>query len=312
MSYREKYIKYKNKYLILKNNFLGAGENGRIEFFIALKSNLLEKTKIQVTIDSSQVSNDVYKQFLNSLKSIIENSTELLFIILTKDDGTRIEFQIEKYLSEGTNGMVFKTIDNKIIKISLNKNSRLNYEGKITEELEIEPVMKALYQGNEEISFVIYNYLGEPTQDVIKKRNDLGFLFHIFNNLFIQIDKLNSRGYFHNDIKIANSVIIENNIYLIDFELTQTISFIGSYESLCLFGCVNNIFNNFRYKYDELKINEIVQYFNNTDIVAFFNFLIDCFFIHYKINTNTFNLINSLLILDRIFSLNDIIKMMCF
>ena len=82
----------------------------------------------------------------------------------------KVEFQIERYLNKGGNGMVFKTVDNKIIKISLYTGSKLNYEGKITEELEIEPIMKALYQGNSEIDFVIYNYLGEPVQDVIKKK----------------------------------------------------------------------------------------------------------------------------------------------
>ena len=31
--------------------------------------------------------------------------------------------------------------------------------------------MKALYQGNSEISFVIYNYLGESPEKVIPKKN---------------------------------------------------------------------------------------------------------------------------------------------
>ena len=318
MSYREKYIKYKNKYLILKNNFLGAGENGRIEFFKALKTNPLktnplEKKKLPVTIDSIIDKDNPYKLFLNSLIDLSDSSSDKsLFIVLTKDNGEQVQFQIERYLNKGGNSMVFKTVDNKIIKISLYTGSKLNYEGKITEELEIEPIMKALYQGNSEIDFVIYNYLGEPVQDVIKKKNDLSFLFHIFNNLFIQIDKLNSRGYFHNDIKIQNSVILEDNIYLIDFELIQKFSYKGSYQSLCLCGCVINIFNNFRSKYDELKIDSFSQYLVNTDIIGFFNFIINCLFIHYKISTNIFDLMDSLLNLDKNYLLNDIIKMMCF
>ena len=319
MSYREKYIKYKNKYLTFKNNFLGAGENGRIEFFTALKIKSSEKQKLPVTFDSTtDKDNPSYESFLNSLIDLLDSSSDkLLFIFLTKDNEERVDFQIERYLNKGGNGMVFKTVDNKIIKISLYTINNLNYEGKITEILKIAPIMKALYQGNSEISFVIYNYLGEPVEDVIKRKNDLSFLFHIFNNLFTQIDDLNSRGYFHNDIKIQNSVISKDNIYLIDFELTKEFSHIGSYDSSCLYGCVNSMFYNFKSEYnqliDELIISEyLMSHICSTDIIGFFNFIINCLFIHYKISIDIFNLMNSLLNLKNNYLVDDIKKMICF
>ena len=60
-------------------------------------------------------------------------------------------------------------------------------EGKITEKISIQEKSKALYQGEEEISFVIYNYLGVELDTFIKKNKNLDLFFIIFRQLFDQI-----------------------------------------------------------------------------------------------------------------------------
>ena len=314
INYYEKYIKYKNKYKYLKYILLGSGKNAIIKFFY---SNIKDPaTKQSIELDVTKPQDERYKLFSQILKRNLRNPELIFTVEVTDDDGIIESFIIDKYLSEGANGAVFKTRDNKIIKITLQPNNRMIKEGRMTEELCIKTYRKALYQGAQDIGFIIYNYLGESLEKFIKETHrKLKFYFSIFNNLFDQIYKLNKHNYFHNDVKIGNCIFYKSSLILIDWELTERTSYIGSYDSLCLFGCAYYLRHKFSSNMSSNGISDIsiiIEESSSTDIVGFFNFIIDCLFIYRGINITSYKIFQPILNLKGDFSFNDIIKILCF
>lgn len=299
INYYKKYSKYKNKYLEIKNNLIGAGENGTIKF--------KEKIGINETFIDTKDEN-----FLQKLKEKLNfNKDDKLFmreknifLVLRKDDGTEINFKIKKFLDEGGNGSVFLLDDNKIIKLSKDKKVSMKIEAENSDILNIPKNSKALYQGELDFSFVIYNYLGEELKKYLENNTiELDLLFRFFLQLFNQIYILNTNQQYHNDVKIRNCVILDDNLSLIDFDSYHRFSYRGTYVSLCMKGCLYWLIEHFQkdlqaIQLDNCIIEHLLENCVSTDIVGFFNLVIDCLLVKYKIENTLYNLLNQILVLN--------------
>ncbi len=301
INYYKKYTKYKNKYLEIKNNLLGAGENGIIEF-------ILKEEKKETPIE-------IGEDFISSLED-----KKSVFIILKKEDRSEQRFSIKKMLGKGGNGIVFLLEDNKVIKLPLEFGNSITQEGK-DEQFGIPFRSKALFQGDRNISFVIYNYLGNNLNDTLlcnsNQKNNLDLLFNIYKQLFDQIYGLNKNSKFHNDVKIQNCVILENTLSLIDFGEVEDFSFRGSYCSICIKGCIYWLKINFSSNLKKIQLDDcIIEYLLvncvSTDIIGFFNFIIGCLLKNYQIKKTSYSLLKEILSLKGEYSFEDIIKMLCF
>ena len=315
INYYKKYSKYKNKYLEIKNNLIGAGENGTIRF--------IEKIGDIETVMDTEDENFLQQleQKLTIVKhgSILNIKIKEIILVLRKDNGTEIRFKIIKLLSdEGVNGVVYLLDTDKIIKLSKRKGVSMVIEAKDSDILNITKNSKALYQGELYISFVIYNYLGEELKKYLESNTiELDLLFVYFLQLFEQIYELNFNQQYHNDVKIQNCVILCNNLSLIDFGFYRTYSYNGSYVSLCIKGYVNLLKNKFNKELisnnlDDCIIEYLLENCVSTDIVGFFNFVIDCLLLNYKLNIRIIDILYNLLLLNGDYSFEDLIKMLCF
>jgi len=308
INYYKKYIKYKNKYLEIKNNLLGAGQNGIIEF--------------RLKDGEKEIPIEIEEDFITSLEKNL-NDNKSVFIILKKEDRSEQRFSIQKMLGKGGNGIVFLLDGDKIIKFPLNLKKSIKKEGQ-DEKLKIPVGSKALFQGDSNISFVIYNYLGENLKNTLflnsfqqNEEKKLSLLFNLYKQLFDQIYALNTNNQFHNDVKIENCVILGDNLSLIDFGLVKDFSYLGTYTAVCMKGCVNWLKGRFSKDLQDIKLDDcIIEYLLvncvNTDIIGFFNFIIDCLLKNYKIKKTSYSLLNNILQLKGEYCFNDIIKLLCF
>ena len=298
------------------DNLIGAGEDSLIEFFD------VRNPKVKVKVNNSN------KEYFieNNLKTSFKNYRIEITVLST---GEKLSFSIEKILGQGGFGIVFKlkNITNNdfiVVKISLfNDDETSSIEALIANIAQIPEICKPLYQGVNDIDFVIYRYLGEEASNFIKKIDDNIILLTMIQQLYIQIYNLNINNEFHNDINIENSIITDkdNELYLIDFGLINIKSTFGTIYSICMFGCIHTLSTNYykHLKSFNLDITDIVKlqkYSKSTDIVGFFNFLIDCFLV--KKGKKIYTILLSLLdLVDRRANSEEnnyigFIKMLCF
>ena len=305
INYYKKYNKYKSKYLEIKNNLIGSGENGIIEFRL---KNGESETPIEIN-----------ENFILSLTNSVKEQKSVL-IIVKKDDSLEHRFSIQKNLGKGGNGIVFLLNNNKVLKLPLNYKKSIKKEGQ-DEQFRIPDRSRALFQGDSNISFVIYNYLGKDLMDILHvnslKEDNLALLFKLYKQLFNQIYELNINNQFHNDVKIENCVIFEDNLSLIDFGTLKDFSFLGTYHSVSMKGCVIFLKKNFSKDLQDIKLDDyIIEYLLenciNTDIIGFFYFIIDCLLINYRISKTSYSLLTNILQLKGNYCFTDIIKMLCF
>ena len=300
------------------DNLIGAGEDSHIEFFD------VRNPKVKVRVDN----HNKYNFLKNDLKISLKKYCIEIKVLST---GEKLSFTIETFLGQGAYGMVFKLKNhtNKyfVLKISFENDDETSSieEADLAEVAHIPEMCKPLYKGVNDIDFVIYRYLGEEASNFIKKIDDNKILLTMIKQLYTQIYNLNINNEFHNDIKIENSIIADKDkkLYLIDFGLIGPTSTLGTIYSICMYGCTYAISTIYSKNLTVLNlkikdIEELQKYSKSTDIVGFFNFLIDSFLV--KSNKNIYTILQSLLNLvdprtvqdqDMIHCQN-FIKMLCF
>jgi serine/threonine protein kinase len=217
--YKIKYNKYKEKYLNLKK-LIGSGK------------------------EADAYANFVVTKKDSKITSITYHPADKNITLYNKDNTLLENYTWGDYIDSGSYGSVYIIYDSEnnkyIIKISNTTFSEgidardIIYEGTRTNILKgiLDDKSIPKYQGklintndNFEYGYLISEYNGETLQNkkYTGKRSidDKNLLFiKIVSSIFLSIFELNSKKIYHNDIKLNNIVISEDNtVRLIDFGL---------------------------------------------------------------------------------------------
>lgn len=289
------------------NNLIGAGARSSIKF-VDLHSSM----KIENITNSNK--HDL-------IQRIRTNPQNYGIEITVTSTGQKLSFSINRKLGEGGFGIVFElqkigTEEIMVLKISLlNDDTSSDKEGVITESLKIPKICKALYQGVNDVDFVIYRYLGSEISRYVSNINRAEDVLTMFKQLYDQIYNLNFNNQFHNDVKKENTVIADDthNLYLIDYGIANTKSTSGTFTTMCMAGCLDELSKtNYKDYIDSkgININELKKYSKSTDIIGFFNFIIDVLLLRAGKNVYS-NIFLTLLELERGYTPDNYIKMLC-
>ena len=238
---QKKYLKYKQKYINLKKT-IGGGINA----------------------------------------SYVKKGNTLTLRYKSKDGiDHEIKYTIKEKIGEGAYGEVDliekndDTTKQYIFKKGTRDTPEVFNEGLQSDMLEgiLDPDMLVLFQGSNETDFLISTYNGKDLKKAfmhdIKKTKDKYATTTI--QLLELLHKINRNNLFHNDIKLANITINdEDKVYLIDFGfLTRGKSNAGSLASMSFMGVITFLeeynFNRYEKTFSYLK-----TILKNTDIIAFF------------------------------------------
>ena len=240
-----------------------------------------------------------YKQKYINLKEIIGGGIEASYTIsgnkLTlkyKLKGTEreIKYTIKEELGQGTFGIVSlienddDTMNKYIFKKSKKDFSRDSYNEGINSNMltGILDDMLVLFQGTIESDFLISRYNGK---DLVKEfRCESQKIKEKYATTTIQLlellHKINSNDIFHNDIKLANITINDNDkVYLIDFGLLSTQkSKLGTLLSMSYRSVIDLLEQSDLKKYRTIHLH-LKSFLKYTDIFAFFYCCINLLFL---------------------------------
>ena len=273
LDFKKKYLKYKQKYLNLKK-MIGGGIDATYTISLPDKISILN-----------------YFDLFGIARKIKPGN--ILILKYLKDDGTtnEIRYKIITKIGEGGYGIIYSikntdTTDNKEYIFKYGKNKKLNEvynEGKKSEILKNildNDNMIPLYQGKKQSDFLISIYYGNNLYKEFKhKINEIKNKYAIITTQLLKLlHTINSNHIFHNDIKLENITIKNDEVYLIDFgSLTKNISSFGPIISMSYNGVIALLKE---YKYINYEIiYDKLNFLKNTDIVGFFYCCIDLLFL---------------------------------
>jgi serine/threonine protein kinase len=255
MNYQKKYLKYKQKYINLKN-IIGGGinaeytENGNI---ITLRYKLNE-------ID--------YEIKYKKTQELGKGGFGQVWLIEREDDSQN------KY----------------ILKIGLYPDKYESYiEGKNSELLEgiLDDNMLVLFQGKFEKDFLISTYNGKDLMNeyqTISLDDKISKLSPILIQTLDLLHRINTFGFYHNDIKLKNITVKGEKVSLIDFGFLDVTSRLGSFTSMSYRSLIE-----FLKVYDFNPYDKTFPYLTSiikdTDIFGFFYCCIDLLFLIHTGNT---------------------------
>lgn len=267
LDFKKKYLKYKQKYVSLKK-IIGGG----------IPATYI-KTNKQLTLTYTT-------------HEIKYTTTHI------------IKYTILKQIGEGTYGQVYliENNDNKkqyILKEGKKHSSTVsNDEGLKSDLLKgiLADDMLVLFQGTDESDFLISTYNGNDLYQEFKdKKQEIKEKYAIITiQLLDLLHTINKNNIFHNDIKLANITIKNDNVYLIDFGLlTKSKSNMGSLISMSYNGVIAILktYNNTFYSQTYSELQTILQ---DTDIIGFFYCCIDLLFLTVDHKFNSYNILSSL------------------
>jgi serine/threonine protein kinase len=289
------------------NNLIGAGAPSSIKF---------------INFSTGKTLNSITNSNKDDLiRDIKARPGDFGIEITVTSTNQRLIFNINRILGEGGYGIVFELKSDEIpeimvLKISSKDNDiSSEKEGVLTEKLNILEICKALYQGAKDVDFVIYRYLGSEISSYVRTINRAEDVLTMFRQLYDQIYKLNIINQFHNDVKKENTVIadVKHHLYLIDYGIADTKSTMGTYTTICMYGCLDEL-SQVDYKgfIDSIgiNINELKKHSKSTDIIGFFNFIIDVLLLGKGKNIYS-NIFLPFLELERGYTTTNLIKMLC-
>jgi serine/threonine protein kinase len=238
-----------------------------------------------------------YKQKYFNLKKMIGGGTDATYEIIEtiilkyKDskglDNTKKYTLIEK-LGEGSNGIVYKIKENDTENFYIFKQGKhdgtflSNDEGIKSEMLKgkVHDDMLVSFQGKNPNDFLISKYNGKNLYQEFSSNNKTKKEYtDVTIKLLKLLHQINSNYIFHNDIKLANLTIRNNEVYLIDFGLlTKGISHMGSLISMSFNGLIGLLIEYEYNKYNK-TFNELEKVITDTDMVGFFYCCIDLLFL---------------------------------
>ena len=249
---QNKYLKYKQKYFNLKK-MIGGGINATYTI-----------TGVQITLRFFDEKTKKEKEIKYTIQEKLSNwYANTIVYKIKKDD-------------DHTNTFIFKK--------GIDSDEReIHREGENSNLLKniLDDDMLVLFQGTKQSDFLISTYNGNDLAKEFrnKKQKIKEQYANVTLQLFNLLYKINSRYYFHNDIKLENITFKDNKVYLIDFGLlTKEQSNYGTLVSMSFNGVIaslkKNNYNNYSKKYNKLQL-----ILKNTDMVGFFYCCIDLLFL---------------------------------
>lgn len=265
-NYYEKYMKYKKKYIDYKKklytnkNIIGGGINGKITLYRIQNGqegdfpSFIQDQNV-VNLDEYSNLDDLYEMmskftFYIKLETICDGKVCVIYYRIGSIVGsgaTSFAFRIEQIIPH----LLSDVNNNFIIKFNREKGKEKNSnEGQQLDNFNVLPRIKALYQGTGIIDFAIFNFLGDDLENFLKAHTSISPTdqLSLIRQLHEQLYAMNSNKpkQFHNDVKLANIVVIQSNppnptfqLSLIDYGLaTVNMSQFGTAYTTCMIGCL--------------------------------------------------------------------------